>query len=140
MRSACGKNFFEAGSQIEGRIPAGGADFGDRGGGVEDVSGPGGGVANFRTEAGEGEHHFRQAKNGNGVAGGHIIDAGHGRGEGGMFKGSRDIIDVNEIAGLVAFAKNGERGTGAGCLEKFGNRGRIGTAGILTGAINVEKT
>lgn len=140
MSSACGKDFFEAGSQIEGRIPAGRADFGNGGGGVEDVSGPSGGVTNFRTEAGEGEHHFRQAKNGNGVAGGHIIDAGHGRGEGGMFKGSRDIVDVNEIAGLVAFAKNGERGTGAGCLEKFGNRGRIGTAGILTGAINVEKT
>ncbi len=108
MSSACGKDFSEAGSQIERGTPAGGADFCDGGGGVEDVSGPGGGVTNFRTEAGKGEHHFRQTKDGNRVAGGYIVDAGHGRRENGMFEGGGDIVDINEIAGLVSVTEDGD--------------------------------
>lgn len=75
---------------------------------MEDVTGTGGGMADFRAEAGEGAHHFRQAENRDGVAGGHIVDACHFRREGGMFEGGGDVFDINKIPGLVAFAENGE--------------------------------
>ena len=129
----------QAGGEVKGGFPAGGAKFFDGGGGVEDIARPGGRVADFGAEAGEGEDEFGQAQDRYGVAGGDVVDPGEGGGEGGVLEGGGDIIDIDEVTGLMTVAEDGERGAGAGGLEEFGDGGGVGPAGILTGAVDVEK-
>ena len=106
---------------------------------MKNIAGAGRGVLDFRAQTGEGEDEFGQVEDGHGLTGGDIEVAGHVRGEGSMLESGGDVLDIDEVTGLVAVAKDGERIPGAGGFQKSGDGGGVRPPGILAWTVDVEK-